>query len=296
MRYIKEFIGSSQQDFLELIVYDKEDEYELHKYLYEKSIFVPVDMLRYLKFFPNAENLIISSGMPDENGFEYLYKLPIIALKISYENDDGDSDWRIDISRFEKLEYLFSRSQKNCANISKCRSLKTAVIFNWYDGDLSELAGASIDSLSITGGKLHSLSGIEKIKGLRALSLSYLPSLTDISALAQVDNLEYLELDACNKIIQIPHLGKLEALIWEGSNRIESLNPSSLPCIRRILLDINIKNGNLNWLNELEHACLLTDKRHYSVRDKLLSKAAAPFKLNGIADYRSICIPLCKQK
>lgn len=290
MRFVEKFLNGKRYEFLELIIYDEEDEQELMQHVDEEYVYVGMDMLPYLERLAGVRYLVLASGELGSSGYEPLYRHNLLALSIEYENDSFDEPC-IDLSRFEHLELLYSRSHYNFVNAEKCCSLRTMVVFNWAENNLLSLSGACIDSLQITGGRLTALDGVQYIPSLRALSLSYCRRLSDVSKLSAVSTLEYLEIDCCGalKIDEVVPMEKLKVLKWIGSNKITSLqNLSSLPNLESALLGINVLDGDIHPLLKLRHASILTDRRHYNLKDGHLPKNEAPFALDGIEHYRAI--------
>ena len=87
---------------------------------------------------------------------------------------------------------------------------------------LSELE--DLNHLSINSGKITSLKGISKIKGLEFLQIASLSHLTDISELAEMDSLQALWINTCKYIssweflLEMKSLKKL-SLFGCGKNR-----------------------------------------------------------------------------
>ena len=75
---------------------------------------------------------------------------------------------------------------------------------------LSELEG--LNHLSINSGKITSLKGISKIKGLEFLQIASLSHLTDISELAEMDSLQELWINTCKYISSWEFLLEMKSL------------------------------------------------------------------------------------
>lgn len=290
MQYIKRWIADSEYTFLEVTIYDAQDVAELSKYTSAKNVIVSLDNINFLKHFNQIEKLIITSGQPSNSMYDVLSKMTsLTALKIDYEEVRPSTDWCIDISVFPKLEYLFSRSSYNFCGISMSESLKTLKVMKWYEKDLKQLKGASIDSLCICSGRLQSLVGIEELP-IQILSLSNLRNLKDISS-AETIPLKILELENCNQISLFGSFSSktLEYLMVYGKNKVQSGNfISKFECLKRVMLDIIIEDGDLSFFDNLEHAVILTNKRAFNRTNSKLPKSKKRYTIETIPEWRYI--------
>ena len=71
-----------------------------------------------------------------------------------------------------------------------------------------------ITLLGLECGKLVSLDGIQKFESLKSLSMIDMRSLENIEALSHCEDLEELDVTACNNIVDCSCVGKLERLEW----------------------------------------------------------------------------------
>lgn len=288
MRYVKKWIGDSEYEFLEVVVYDVEDMKELSKFTHAKNVIVSLDFIEFLDNFTQIEKLIITPGQLSVGVYNVLKKMTSLkSLKIDYEEDKPLSDWCIDLSVFPALEYVFSRSSYNFCNIPS--SLRTLIVMKWYDVDLSLLYNSSIDSLCVWGGKLKTLKGIEHTP-IQILSLGNLRYLKDISHIEMMP-LKILEIDSCNQIISLENLSSdtLEYLMVYGKNKVQKGSfVKNFKNLKRIILDIFIEDGDLSSFDSLEQAVILTDKRAFNRNNAQLPKASYGYMLKNIPEWRYI--------
>ena len=245
MRYVNKYL-SGEYPFLEITVYDDEDVALLNEYREETNILISWDHIQYLSHFPKVERLIVTSGNASHDLHRIFKSLNHLReLKIDYDDDELFTPWCIDISVFPRLEYLFARSSYNFYGVSSSKSLKTLKVMKWYERDLTQLKGASLDSLCICGGKLQTLKGIED-SPIQILSLSNLRNLKDISS-AEMIPLKILELDSCNQIHSLENFSSktIEYLMVYGKNRVQSGNfILNYRKLKRIMLDIVVEDGD----------------------------------------------------
>ena len=290
MQYVKKWIADSEYIFLEVIIYDEQDIEELSNYTSEKNVIISLDNIKFLKSFNQIEKLIITSGQPSYDMDSVFRDMTYLrSLKIDYEEVDPSTNWCIDISVFPRLEYLFSRSSYNFCGVSDSKTLKTLIVMKWYQNDLLSLKNSSLDSLCIYGGRLKCLKGIEDT-AIKILSLSNLRGLYDISWAKQLP-LKILEIENCNKIIDFEEFYSedLEYLMIYGKNQISSGNfILKYKNLKRILLDVMIIDGDLNSFDNLEHAVILTDKKHFNRKNKELPKSLTKYEIENIPDWRYI--------
>lgn len=288
MRYLDQYINNSPYSFLEVTVYDNDDIEALSRYRYEKNVMMDLCYLKYLPYFNCIERLILKSGEIPINPHTFFRGMSALkSLKLDYEETEADTQYCIDISPFPNLEYLFARSSYNFCGLANSKSLKTLVVGNWYEKDLSSIQNANLDTLNIFNGKLTSLRGIEKLP-LLILSLSYQRKLTEISEVKQLP-LKVLEIENCARIQNLEQLSSstIECLSLIGNNKVASLEfLRQFPHLKRVMFDIQIEDGDLAILDQLEHAVILTDKRHFNRKYKQLPKTSKQYVLPEVPQWR----------
>lgn len=283
------FINQISYDFLEVGIHDLE-ELRFSGPRSESCVALELDALCALQFFPKIRHLILRPGALCPEDLEYLRDCPIISLKLDYYSDAED-EYTIDLGLFPCLEFLFCRSRHCFSNAQGCRALRTLVVQEWADKDLRQIGGSGILALSIFSGKLKTLDGIEEIPGLTSLVLSNQRTLRDIRALATASGLESLRLENCNAmaISQLPKLPNLRYLGLAGKQTVDNLTIlKRFSRLERVLLDINILDGDLEPLKTYQHSVVLTDRAHYSAKNSDLPKSREKFHSEDIPNWLEV--------
>lgn len=288
MRYLDRFIHNMQYSFLEIAVYDEDDVAELAKFKSETNIIMDLNYLCYLPLFPHVERLILRPGMISHTALADLKMLKELkALTLDYVETESGTDYCVDISVFPKLEYLFSRSSCNFCGVEHSKTLKTLIVGHWYQCDLCAIQHSKLDTLCIFSGNLSSLKGIEEIP-LLILSIGYQKKLASVGDISHLP-LKILEIDHCNKIKDLELLAShsIEYLMINGRNTVKSLAfLSNIKNLKRVMLDMQIENGDLAILDSLEKATIFTDKRHFNRKDTQLPKSAKQYLVFEIPEWR----------
>lgn len=144
--------------------------------------------------------------------------------------------------------------------------------------DLSELPTLpELETLSLNGGSVLSLEGIERFVELKDVQLSRMPRLTSIALVARLPKLERLMCMDCKRIEDDAAIVDAKALTWLGYGRcgrtpsISFLN--DMPSLTHFsFVDLFVEDGNLEPLFRLEWAGFL-DKRHHShTKDEVMER------------------------
>ena len=161
-----------------------------------------------------------------------------------------------------------------CATAQDLQSLNLCA----YQGnDLADvIGGESLDWLSLTQGKIHSLNGLHKAKSLKSLSLCYQRNLTDISALVNVKStLFQLCLDHCSHITDFSALSALSALEYlelQGNNALPNLSfLCNMPNLKVLNLGMDVADGDLRLCMNVPYVTC-KNRRHFNLRDAELPK------------------------
>ena len=289
MRHSEQFINKSRTDFIEIGSYDEAELAKLGSLPF-RNVAVDLDALRCLRFFPCVENLILRPGEISEEGLGCLKGLHIKSLKLDYHSDCIDL-YAIDLAQFPDLQFLFSRTQYNFYNIAMCRSLCTLVVQEWLEDDLTYLVGSGLRALCILSWRLQHIEGIPALPQLQSLSLGNQRRLSDVHCLRLCCGLESLAIETCNRIpvSQIPPLPNLRYLELIGSQKADDLSfLENYPRLEYLLLGIFVVNGNLQGLSKLKHCTLLSDHKHYSIKNVDLPKAQHRFLSHSIPRWLEI--------
>lgn len=284
MYYEKRFLHRLYEDFLIVGLHDYEELQQAGP-LKNEHIELSMDALRCLKFFPSIKHLILTPGKITVEELCTLNGLSVKSLKLNYYSYEVDHH-TLDLTYFPQLELIFARTQYCFKNISKCTKLQTLIVQEWFDDSLVSLSGSSIKALKLFSGKLKSLDGIEKISRLVSLSIANQRQLDNCLRLSMT-SLESLEIVSCNKvdISQIPVLSDIRMMHLSGKKIIPNVETilQLAPKLEWLLLDHVIANGELSPLKKLFHAVIVTDCRHYSLRNCDLPKAEGRYQSNFLS-------------
>ena len=212
------------------------------------NVSVELDALQCLRFFPCVENLILRPGEISEEGLGYLRGLRIISLKLDYYSD--------------------------------CIDLYAI-----------DLVGSSLRALCIFNGKLQRVEGIQAIPQIISLSIANQRRLSDVHYLNLCCGLESLAIERCNRIhvSQIPPLPNLRYLELIGSQTADDLSfLENYPRLEYLLLGILVINGNMQVLSKLKHCAIMSDCKHYSIKNTDLPKAQHRFHSQSIPQWLEI--------
>lgn len=290
MKTATQMISRTMESFLEIGIYDTSELEQLDCSDF-RNVSLELDALSCLRYFPNAEQIILRPGMLNPNDLEFLYCSKVRALKLDYYTDEVD-EYSIDLSRFLFLELVFARTQLSVKNVGQCPTLKTLIVQKWQTPNLKTLEGSSILALDIFGlGKLECLDGIEAMEFLVSLSLSNQRKLKQCEGLVVRKNLESLAINGCTHMTlqSIPPLPNLEYLDLEGKREVPDLSSlTRFPNLRYCILDFPIADGDTGILKSFYHAVLLTDRKNFSHKNNVLPKANQRFSSRVIPAWLEI--------
>lgn len=141
-----------------------------------------------------------------------------------------------------------------------------------YGKDLPELKKLCLTKLNVA-----SLSGMENLKNLEELAITYCPKLTDIHEISNCSMLRKLEFECVKKIESFTCLSKLKnlkGLILSNCGSVQSLEFINDMAQLKFLsfVDTNITDGDLTPCLRLAYA-ETTDKRHYNLKASELPKS-----------------------
>ncbi|HAL45873.1 MAG: hypothetical protein A2Y12_14590 [Planctomycetes bacterium GWF2_42_9] len=185
---------------------------------------------------------------------------------------------QIDLSNFTQLESLSLFWRKNTIGFEKLKNLRKLFLYKYnpITKDLSELAALdSLEYLSLKSPSIESIGNVTSLKqNLKFLGIYAATKLQNIDSLAELTNLQTLELDTCKKINQLDAIGKmksLEKLSISNCGSIESLEPvSKLMNLNelRFIESTNIIDGNINIVSSLPklEKIVFQNRRHYNLK------------------------------
>jgi hypothetical protein len=120
----------------------------------------------------------------------------------------------IDFTKFKHLEEcVFTWGIKGSESIYDTIFLKKLTIYSYSNIDFSKFEKQTkLEELELLNSKINNLNGIEKIKGLKRLSIIGAKNIDNLNGIENLDKLEFLEIDRCKKINDLSLLCKLSNL------------------------------------------------------------------------------------
>lgn len=260
---------------------------EYQKYIYENNIEqadICMPDLNILKDCPALKHLKICPSYDALGNFDFtpLYEMPQIK-ELNCRNIYGPQERYIstvDYSLIRGLTDLSVSVNKGTLNYNKVETLKSLRVgcFKGENRDLTDLfCSTELDTLSMIQCGITSLNGIETSSKMQCLYLYYMRSLNDISALAKVKNtLKALRIENCPKIADfsvLAELENLELLELSGSNTLPNLDfVKSMKKLKTFVFHVNVQNGDLSPCLNLSYVYSGSNRKHYNLKDSELPK------------------------
>ena len=273
MWHEKLFVSGCAEDFLCVSIADKPD-IEAGIYRLAPRVAIEMNAVGELPFFRSVNKLVLLPGELREPCTPYLRECPATELKIDYYTDVID-DYTIDISAMRELRYVFSRSLYGFCNVNQAVQLKAIKVGQWSEPDFLYLKGANLAAIQILSGKIRDMSGVQQLKNLHFLSIANCRHIKDFSELGGCVKLESLILENCgtNIAATIPVIPSLKYLNLRTASIPDAAWFDSFPNLSYLVLDAKIADGQIDRLQRLKHCVLMTDRRHYSLRNQDLPKS-----------------------
>ncbi|MFA6102667.1 MAG: hypothetical protein WCV67_05320 [Victivallaceae bacterium] len=216
-----------------------------------KWSYYKLDNLDFLIKCPHVQSVRIQDDITDVSGLYHLKELKQLSVT-KFKS-------KLDLTRFLHLIDFSGDWHNNIIGLDQCSKLEFLVLgsYNSKMKDLSNLSGLkSLSQLSLVRGNITSLHGIEDMP-LVKMDLSYISTLTDISAVAKLSSIEVLRFDCCKKISSfncISSLKRLKELGISACGEIASINfVSTLSELQLLsLVDSTVADGNLEALKKLD--------------------------------------------
>ena len=267
------FVSDCAEDFLCVSIADKPD-IEAGAYCLEPRVAIEMNAIRELPLFRSVTKLVLLPGELSEPCTPYLRDCLATELKIDYYTDVID-DYTIDISAMRQLRYVFSRSLYGFCNVKQATHLKAIKIGQWNALDFLYLEDSNLAAIQILSGKIRDMSGVQKLKNLQFLSISNCRHIKDFSELGKCDKLESLILENCgaNIVTTMPVIPSLKYLNLRTASIPDAAWLDRFPSLSYLVLDTRIADGQIDRLQRLKHCVLITDRRHYSMRNNDLPKS-----------------------
>lgn len=224
-----------------------------------------------------------------------LYTLKHLKSLNMYENapEFVQVQVQIDLSKMLSLEMLWSE-YKYVQDINSLTGIKTLVLNHVKLPDLRGLFyGDVLDTLSIGLSSIESLNGIETAPKMQCLYLHYNRSLKDISALSKVKKtLKALRIENCSKIEDfsvLAELENLELLELSGSNTLPSLSfIKAMKNLKTFVFNMNVEDGDLTPCLNLSYVYSEKNRKNYNLKDKDLPKNAYVRGNEDIEEWRRL--------
>jgi len=155
-------------------------------------------------------------------------------------------------------------------------SVKKMAISHYDDYELLKFYNLSqLQFLSFINGRMVSLKGIEKLKELIELNLTFCAELNSLDELVELSQLRKLSIQGCvgiNNIESVGRLSNLKVLSFSDCNNIGSINMlKSLFQLEELFFigNTNILDGDLTVLEELRNKgklkkIVFKNRKHYT--------------------------------
>lgn len=265
--------GCSTRSFDEQISY-------INQNRIEKAMIIAED-ISFITKCPTLKHLRIIPPDDTKDGFDYspLYEMPQIksvSLKTVYGFKEKHYS-SVDCARIRGLESIHI-TDDGFKNYKQIRTLKDLGLANYKEMDLTNaFCSPELDSLFIITSKIKSIEGIQSAPKMQCLYLYYNRSLRDISALKNVSQtLRALRIENCPKIEDfsvLAELDQLELLELSGSNELESLNfLKEMKNLKTLVFSMNVKDGDLTPCLGLSYVYSDRNRRHYNLKNDELPK------------------------
>jgi len=208
---------------------------------------------------------LLDSRIEDIAGVYHLSDLEDLTL------DARSFKTEIDLTRFAKLHRLVLDWRERVINLSACRKLKSLGLWSYQFPDCRELSGlTNLERLTLSESPVRSLAGLEGLPLLRTLRLLTLRVLHDLSAVASIPRLDYLEARGCRQIKSLdpiaasPTITELNLEIGD----IPTLKPLiNMKQLRRfVMLENKVEDGDMSVFLKMPQLEWIgfDNRRHYS--------------------------------
>lgn len=254
------------------------------------SILKKCQSLKYLKIYPSYDAV--------EFDFSPLYQLSEVKM-LNVGNEYGEHFQfcaEIDFAKIKGLIDLSFSHNGATLNYDKLHLLKSLSVggFKGKRGDLSDLFCSKVlDTLELRECKVVSLDGIEISDEIQCLYIYHNRNLKDISALKKVKStLKALRIVNCSKIEDfsvLAELENLELLELTGSNVLQNLHfIRKLESLKTFIFDMNVLDGDLTSCLNLSYVYCDKSKKHYNLKDKDLPKGKYIRGNESIEEWRRL--------
>ena len=179
--------------------------------------------LSFLPELPELEFLSLSDcgdvapamGLPRLRGFSV----------VSWEGSLDASAWP-DLERFAGSEP--PKGGGGVDTVYAHPHVRDLALGRYAETDLTPITAPRLRQLHLSGSKLESLRGIDRLTGLEVLVLSRVPKLASLAGVETLPSLEILALDGARQVTTLEHVARIPALRFldiADQRGIESLAP-----------------------------------------------------------------------
>lgn len=247
--------------------------------------------LKFLKIIPSIDSA-------DNYDFSPIYELDTVMYlqcntgyggRLSYNGE-------IDYLRVNGLEFLSVVDDKYNINYNRIETLKSLSIGEYKpkSRDLTELfSSKTLDTLWMMKAQIKSLVGIDQSNKMQCVYLHRSPMLENINSLSKVSKtLKALRIEKCPKIRDfsvLAELKNLELLELSGSNVLPDLGfLKSMKNLKTFIFDMNVLDGNLSNCLGLSYVYSEKSRKHYNLADKDLPKGIYVRGNENIEEWRRL--------
>lgn len=252
----------------------------INEYQLKKSIIICND-LSFILQCPSLKKIAIYPDNNSGNNFDYspLYQMPNI-LELHCCTTYGHNDCFHTTVDYSKVNGLLSIAAAGTDQVGYNLVPKLETLWLSNDRkhkDFQQISCSSrLKEVTLLNCGVQSLHGIDRHKGLESLSLHYLRSLRDISALNSIaDTLKLLSIENCPRLSDFSalyNLIKLEHLHLYGGNDIPKLDfLRNMTNLRTFCITMNVVDGDLGLCTNIPYVSC-KDRKHYNMKDRDLPK------------------------
>ncbi len=254
----------------------------IQQYALDRAVII-ADDFSFLRYVPSLKHLTIYIGdeANDRVDLSPLYDMPRIEslrCRLLYGGSQETKRTILDCSKIQGLRQLVVDGI-GFAGYSKISTMECLeLIEDHLHNDASDISvSKAMKKLSFHKCGIKNLNGLSNHPILQQLNLSYLRSLSDVSAIVTTaSTLRALSVEACPKILDfsfLNHLHNLEHLNLMGNNVLPNLDfLKEMPQLKTFVFSMRIQGNDLSPCMDIPYASVLKEKKVYNLKDKDLPK------------------------
>lgn len=236
---------------------------------YDLSILVECPSIKYIRVSAEATlNTLI--GLKNLKG--------VVICGLFGENE------KFDFRQLNQIEQLAMRGSSKNRTWLEMEQLKKLWVEPFFDKDLKNLRYLQkLVSLSLEGGKLITLDGIENLQQLQEFEIGYFGKLKNIEALKLLKNLFYLRVSDCDHIENLEEvLGSLKTIkelrllnvFYSTRPRIKDLQfIKKMNSLESFISNYVVGDKDLTPLLNLKNADIFEERKGYNLKNSMLPKS-----------------------